>query len=262
MPGARAPEDGASVSGRRRAPAVRPRCRQSRRRHRPSVAFISERSTMKSSIPCSSRNSERWKPSGSVWRIVCSITRGPAKPISASGSAMFRSPEHRVGRRDAARRRVRQDRDVRDPRLGQARERRGDLPHLHEREDALLHARAARGRDDDQGRRSASARSAARVIFSPTTEPIEPAMKKNSIAPMTTGMPSIVPEPTTIASGGPDAVLGVAQPVAVLLAVAELQRVRRAQVRVELDVLLVVEEHPQPLGRRQPEVDSRTSGRS
>ncbi len=25
-------------------------------------------------------------------RMVCSITRGPAKPISAPGSAMFRSP--------------------------------------------------------------------------------------------------------------------------------------------------------------------------
>ena len=50
---------------------------------------------------------------------------------------------------------------------------------------------------------SASERSAARVIFSPTTEPIDPAMKKNSIAPITTGMPSSVPEPTTIASDGP-----------------------------------------------------------
>ena len=79
---------------RRRRPSRRltSAASQSRRRHRPSVAFISERSTMKSSIPCSSRNSERWKPSGSVWRIVCSITRGPAKPISALGSAMFRSP--------------------------------------------------------------------------------------------------------------------------------------------------------------------------
>ena len=39
-----------------------------------------------------SRNSLRWKPSGSFWRMVCSMTRGPAKPISAPGSAMFRSP--------------------------------------------------------------------------------------------------------------------------------------------------------------------------
>ena len=43
-------------------------------------------------MPFSSRNSLRWNPSGSFWRMVCSMTRGPAKPISAFGSAMFRSP--------------------------------------------------------------------------------------------------------------------------------------------------------------------------
>ncbi len=53
------------------------------------------------------------------------------------------------------------------------------------------------------GRRSERARSAARVTFSPTTEPIEPAMKKNSIAPMMTGIPSSVPDPMTIASESP-----------------------------------------------------------
>src|SRR5690554_1656141 len=42
--------------------------------------------------PCSNRNSLRWKPSGSFSRTVCSITRGPAKPISALGSARFKSP--------------------------------------------------------------------------------------------------------------------------------------------------------------------------
>src|SRR5690606_23125022 len=50
------------------------------------------RSQIWSMAPCSSRNSERWKPSGRVSRTVCSITRGPAKPISASGSAMLMSP--------------------------------------------------------------------------------------------------------------------------------------------------------------------------
>src|SRR5690554_3753536 len=42
--------------------------------------------------PCSNRNSLRWKPSGSFSRTVCSITRGPAKPINALGSAILRSP--------------------------------------------------------------------------------------------------------------------------------------------------------------------------
>ena len=50
------------------------------------------RPTSMSIMPCSTRNSLRWNPSGSVWRIVCSMTRGPANPISARGSAMFRSP--------------------------------------------------------------------------------------------------------------------------------------------------------------------------
>src|SRR3546814_3199816 len=39
-------------------------------------------------MPWSSRYSARWKPSGSFSRIVFSITRWPAKPISA------RSEEH------------------------------------------------------------------------------------------------------------------------------------------------------------------------
>ena len=43
-------------------------------------------------MPCSTRNSLRWKPSGSFCRMVCSMTRGPAKPMSALGSAMLRSP--------------------------------------------------------------------------------------------------------------------------------------------------------------------------
>src|SRR5439155_1398871 len=42
---------------------------------------------MRSSWPCSRRNSERWKPSGNGWRIVSAITRGPAKPMSAHGRA-------------------------------------------------------------------------------------------------------------------------------------------------------------------------------
>ncbi len=44
-----------------------------------------------SSAPFAIRNSARWKPSGSFSRTVCSITRGPAKPISAPGSASTRS---------------------------------------------------------------------------------------------------------------------------------------------------------------------------
>ncbi len=45
------------------------------------------RGTMASIMPWSRRNSLRWKPGGSFSRMVCSMTRGPAKPMSALGSA-------------------------------------------------------------------------------------------------------------------------------------------------------------------------------
>src|SRR5262249_16237481 len=50
---------------------------------RRTVSRSSRRSTIASIWPCSSRNSDRWKPSGSGWRIVSAMTRGPANPISA-----------------------------------------------------------------------------------------------------------------------------------------------------------------------------------
>ena len=59
---------------------------------RASVAFSSVRFTTMSTMPCSCRYSARWNPSGNFSRTVCSITRGPAKPISAPGSAMWMSP--------------------------------------------------------------------------------------------------------------------------------------------------------------------------
>src|SRR5690606_22992477 len=52
----------------------------------------SARGMIRSIAPWSSRNSLRWKPSGSFSRTVCSITRGPAKPMSALGSATITSP--------------------------------------------------------------------------------------------------------------------------------------------------------------------------
>src|SRR5213079_2133718 len=57
-----------------------------------SLSRSCRRSTIMSMAPFSSRNSARWKPSGSFCRTVCSITRGPAKPISALGSAITTSP--------------------------------------------------------------------------------------------------------------------------------------------------------------------------
>src|SRR5690606_16595974 len=67
-------------------------CLHSIARSRAISSRICRRSTMQSIAPFSSRNSLRWKPSGSFVRTVCSITRGPAKPISARGSAITTSP--------------------------------------------------------------------------------------------------------------------------------------------------------------------------
>ena len=53
------------------------------------------------------------------------------------------------------------------------------------------------------GRSSSRARSAARVIFSPTTEPIDPPMKPYSMAAATTGIRSISPVTQITASLSP-----------------------------------------------------------
>src|SRR5450759_2266934 len=58
----------------------------------PTVLLSSERETTESTMPCSSRNSAVWNPSGRSCPIVCLITRGPANPITAPGSARIASP--------------------------------------------------------------------------------------------------------------------------------------------------------------------------
>src|SRR5437899_3951977 len=59
--------------------------------------------------------------------------------------------EHREARRDAAGGGVGEDRNVRQPAGAEPLERGRGLGHLHQGEDALLHPRAARRRDDDYG---------------------------------------------------------------------------------------------------------------
>ena len=73
------------------------------RKVRPIVAFSSRRSTTTSIMPWSSRNSLRWNPGGRRWRMVSSMTRGPANPISALGSAMLSHPASQAGRHAARR---------------------------------------------------------------------------------------------------------------------------------------------------------------
>ena len=67
--------------------------------------------------------------------------------------------------------------------------------------------------------------SAARVSFSPTTDPIEPAMNAKSVMPSTTGRPRTKPLPVTAASGMPVLALLLGQALVVGDAVDEPERV-------------------------------------
>ena len=79
------------------------------------------------------------------------MTRGPANPIWALGSAMLRSPSIAKLARHASRRGIGQHRDVGEPRAIEASEGAGDLRHLHQRERAFHHPGAAGAADDDDG---------------------------------------------------------------------------------------------------------------
>ncbi len=169
-------------------------------RHRASVSLSSWRGTTMSSIPCSRRNSARWNPSGSFCRIVCSITRGPAKPISAPGSPMLRSPSIAYEA-------------VTPPVVGSV------STEMYGSRVACRRARAVeilaicisdripscmRAPPEHEttisGSRLLRQRSIARVSFSPTAEPIEPPMNAYSMAPITVRMPASLPTPTSSAS--------------------------------------------------------------
>src|SRR5690606_106244 len=150
---------------------------------------LRSRSSLRTQIwsmaPCSSRNSLRRKRSGRVSRTVCSITRGPAKPISASGSAMLMSPSiakdaetppvvgwviTEMYGRPAARRRPSA----------------ADVLAICISENRLSCMRAPPlAAKHTKGHSSSSARSAASAKRSPTTDPIEPPMKAKSKAQAT-----------------------------------------------------------------------------
>ena len=159
--------------------------------------------------PCSSRNSLRWKPSGRVSRTVCSITRGPAKPISASGSAMLMSPS------------IAKDADT-PPVVGWVITEMYGRPAARRRpsaaevlaicisENRLSCMRAPPlAEKHTNGHSSSSARSAARAKRSPTTEPMEPPMKAKSNAQATIGCCLSVPSIATSASRSPVAFCAV-----------------------------------------------------
>ena len=139
------PRTDAVVGGTAAAPDSAPM----KRRARATVAFRSRRSTTRSSMPCSARNSLRWNPSGSFWRMVCSMTRGPGEADERLGLGDVHVAQHREAGGHAAGGRVGQDGDVGQPRAVEPRQRRRHLGHLHQRQRAFHHPRAAGARDDD-----------------------------------------------------------------------------------------------------------------
>jgi hypothetical protein len=156
-----------------------------------------------STSPCSWRNSARWNPSGSCFLIVCSITRGPAKPMSARGSARITSPSIA---KEA----------VTPPNVGSVRTEKYGTPASWSRATAAAVLAICmsekipscilappEAEQTIKGARREAARSAARAIFSPTTDPMLPPMNPNSRAPITTGTPSSRPSPTHTASARP-----------------------------------------------------------
>ena len=82
-------EPGALISF---AAAGSPAPARSRRMVAATRSLSALRGTTSSTMPFSSRNSERWKPSGSSCLMVCWMTRGPANEMSAPGSETMTSP--------------------------------------------------------------------------------------------------------------------------------------------------------------------------
>src|SRR2546430_1257024 len=166
------------------------------------VSRSSLRGTTASTTPCSSRNSAVWNPGGRSCPMVCLITRGPANPITAPGSARITSP------------RIPYDADT-PPVVGFVRiETKGIRA---ERSRAISTEVLAicisestpscmRAPPDAEtmmrGTCFSAERRVRRAIFSPTTDPIEPPMKLKSITARSMGMPSRAPEPQPRAPTG------------------------------------------------------------
>ena len=159
------------------------------------------------------------------------MTRGPAKPISAFGSAMFRSPSIAklavtppvVGSVST---------EMNGSRARSSRASAAETLAICISDSAPSIMRAPPEHEMMMtGWRRSSAISMARVIFSPTTTPMLPPMNVYSIAATTTSRPSSCPVATITASLRPVASMVVLQPIAIGLGVGELQRVVRGEVR-------------------------------
>ena len=162
--------------------------------------------------------------------------------------------QHGEAGRHAAGGRVQQDRDVGQPGLAQPAQRRRGLGHLHQREDALLHARAARGGEDqrrdlplerplehpgdllagDRAHRSAH-----------ELEHEDPQLDRDLLDARRAGAQGVG------SAGRPP---GRPQPIAVLLRIAEAERVDALDRPVRLDEAPRIDHQLDPAGRRQRKV--------
>jgi len=132
--------------------------------------------------------------------MVCSMTRGPAKPMSALGSASTTSPSQAklaatppvVGCSITEMNGLRTERN-----RWMAAEVLAIC--MSEKMPSCIRAPPLELKTSAGSRRSA-ARSKSRATFSPTTDPIEPPMNSKAKAPTDTGWPPTVPTPLTKAS--------------------------------------------------------------
>ena len=204
------------------------------RSSRASSSRRSSRATTRSTNPWLARNSARWKPGGSSAAIVPAVTRAPAKPMSASGSAMLTSP---TAANEANT----------PPVVGSDRMDTKGTPAMPSRSRAAIVLASCmsasvpsciRAPPDAlttmSGTRAARACSAARVTFSPTTAPIEPPMNPKSMTHRATARAAdrAGPPHGRVAHAGRQ--LGRGEPVGVGLLVDEPERIDRLEVRVVL----------------------------
>src|SRR5260221_699044 len=177
-------------------------------RSRCSLSRSWRRSTIMSIAPFSSRNSARWKPSGSFCRTVCSMTRGPAKPISAFGSASTTSPI--MAKLADTPPMVGSVSTVTNGRRRSARSVSAAVVLAICRSDSAPSCMRAppEAQTHTNGSVCSMATRTPRTKRSPTTEPIQPPMKSNSKAAHT--RPSALIDPCITTSASPSAVCSCA----------------------------------------------------
>ena len=162
--------------------------------------------------------------------------------------------QHRKARGHAAGRGIGEDRDVGQPRAIEPRQRRGDLRHLHQRQRAFHHARAARARHD-QHRRAPLERQldAAHDLLADhdAHRAADEAVFHRRHHRLDAVDAADADDHRVLLAGG---FLRGGEPRLVRLGVGELQRIVRGQVRRQLFPPLIVEERFQPFGGAEAEV--------